>query len=323
MIPPEVVKIANNIRDMKIRGAAEIGRAAVYALSLVAQKSPASNAEELVKHLEEASKLILATRPTAVTLPNGIQYIMHRARTALQSGASLEALRETVIKSAQHFIKSSQQAIKKIGEIGARRIRDGDVILTHCNSSAAISIILTAHRQGKRISVYATETRPRFQGRLTAKILHDAGVPVTLIIDSAVRYFMHEVDKVVVGADAVTANGAVVNKIGTSMIALSAHEARVRVFVAAETYKFSPYTALGELVEIEERPAEEVVPPEFFKECPNVKVRNPAFDVTPPEFIDIIITEKGVIPPQGAILVLKEEFGWALGEELSRTFREE
>jgi len=315
-LPAEVLEIAEGIKTMKIRGAGRIARAAVQALKIVVEKSQAKTPEELLNELDYAAKYLLHTRPTAVSLPNGIRFVMYRVKSAFRNGANLEDLKITAINAANKFIENSQKAIRRIGEIGARRIVSGDVILTHCNSSAAISVILAAFKQGKDIRVYATETRPLFQGRLTARILANAGVPVTLIVDSAVRFFMNEIDKVVVGADAVAANGAVVNKIGTSQIALVAHEARTRMFVAAETYKFSPETMIGELVKIEERSPLEVVDEEFLKQNPNVKVRNPSFDVTPPEYIDLIITEKGVIPPQGAVLVLKEEFGWIVGEEL-------
>ncbi|MCC6013557.1 MAG: ribose 1,5-bisphosphate isomerase [Candidatus Verstraetearchaeota archaeon] len=318
----EVIEIANNIKEMKIRGAAEIARAAANALAIASMNIKASNPDEFIEELRKVKNLLLSTRPTAVSLPNALMYIMHRVEIAYKKGMSIEELREIAIKAAEDFKKNSIEAIKKISEIGAKRIKNGDVIMTHCNSSVVISILKEAKRQGKEFEVIVTETRPRFQGRLTAKALAEAGIPVTLIIDSAVRYFMPKVDKVIVGADAITANGAVVNKIGTSQIALAAHEARVRVFVGAETYKFSPSTILGELVEIEERPAEEVIP---LEELPKgVKVANPAFDITPPEYIDIIITEKGIIPPQAAILILMEEFGWIIGEEIGiRKFVEE
>lgn len=151
---------------------------------------------------------------------------------------------------------------------------------------------------------------------MTATELSKAGIPVTLILDDAVRYFMQEVDKVIVGADAITANGALVNKIGTSMVALAAHEAKVRVFVAAETYKFSPETMIGELVTIEERDVSEMLSKKELEHIGRIKVRNPSFDVTPPEFIDLIITERGIIPPVGAILILEEVFGVVTPEEL-------
>ncbi|RLE50673.1 MAG: ribose 1,5-bisphosphate isomerase [Candidatus Methanomethylicota archaeon] len=318
-----VEQIANDIASMKIRGAAKIGRAAAKALALVARTSKASKAEELIEELKKASEMLLSTRPTAVSLSNSIRYVMHRAAQAYQRGVSVKELKSTVIKAAKDFINSSLKAIDTIGLIGSRRIMDGDIILTHCNSSAALSIMVKAKQAGKNFQVIATETRPLYQGRLTAKFLSKHGIPVTLIVDSAVRYVMHEVDKVIVGADVVTANGAVVNKIGTSLIALAAREARVRFFVAAETYKFSPLTILGELVKIEERSPEEVVPKSFLAKHPNIKVKNPAFDITPPELIDIIITEKGIIPPQCAILILKEEFGWVLEEKAEWTFKEE
>lgn len=324
MYPEELIKLAEDIRTMRIRGAAQIGRAAAEGLSIAAINIRAESPQEYMDQLDGAYKLLLNTRPTAVSLPNALRYVMHRVKTAFKRGMDVDELRALTIRAAEDFKRSSQEAVRRISDIGAKRIRNGDLIMTHCNSSVAISILKEAKRQGKEFRVIATETRPRFQGRLTAKALSEAGIPVTLIVDSAARYFMPKVDKVVVGADVVTANGAVVNKIGTSQIALAAKEARVRVFVGAETYKFSPSTVLGELVEIEERPPEEVIPPEELLQMKGVTVANPAFDVTPPEFIDIIITERGIIPPQASVLILMEEFGWTIGEEaIGRTTVEE
>ncbi len=204
--------------------------------------------------------------------------------------------------------------MKVIGEIGARRIRDGDTIMTHCNSSAAASILTTAFRQGKHINVIATKTRPRMQGLVTVDVMQKAGIPTTLILDSAVRYFMKKASMVVVGADAITVNGNLINKIGTSQLSLAAHEARVPFMVAAETYKFSPRTLLGELVEIEERDPAEVLSEEKHKQWPSLKVRNPAFDITPHRYIDLICTEIGAIPPEMAFWVITEKLGWEIEE---------
>jgi len=316
VLPLEAKQIADDIRTMRTRGAGEIARSAVRALIIVAEASKAANVNEFVNELEHASRLLLETRPTAVSLPNGIRYVIHRVRESQKTRRNLEEIRSAAIRAGEEFIASSKTAIQRIGHIGAKRVKDGDILLTHCNSSAAIAIMKAAWEQGKQIQVFVTETRPRFQGWITAKALGEVGIPVTLIPDGAVRFFMDKVDRVIVGADAVTANGAVVNKIGTSMVALAAHEARVRFFVAAETYKFSPETMIGELVKIEERDILEVIPSDELKKMPNVKVRNPSFDITPPEYVDIIITEKGIIPPQGAILVLQEMFGILTPEEL-------
>ncbi|MBC7120360.1 MAG: ribose 1,5-bisphosphate isomerase [Candidatus Methanosuratus sp.] len=324
MANDDILRIAEDIRTMRIRGAAEIGRAAASGLKTYALNSRASDAPSFIEGFNEAYRTLLNTRPTAVSLANALNYIRHRVFRAYKEGATPDLLRQAAIDASDAFLKSSLQAVKRISEFGAKRIRNGDLIMTHCNSSVVISTLVEAKRQGKDFSVIATETRPRFQGRITARTLAEEDIPVTLIVDSAARYFMPKVDKVVVGSDVVTSNGAVVNKIGTSQIALAAKEARVRVYVCAETYKFSPSTMLGELVEIEERPATEVLPDEEIASLGRVKIANPAFDITPAEMIDAIITERGVIPPQAAILILMEEFGYRIGEEhLGRVFVEE
>jgi len=313
-LPAEVIRIAEYIRDMRIRGAGRIARAAVHAMKLAAAAYEGHDRRDFLEYMERVAQLLKSTRPTAVSLPNAVNYVMVRVRSAKTLKDAIAA----AVRAADEFTSLSLRAVETIGRIGAGLLEDGDVVLTHCNSSAALSVIKMAFREGKRLKVYATETRPRFQGLISYRELTRAGIPTTLIPDSAVRFFMKEVDKVVVGADAVAANGAVVNKVGTSMIALAAHEARVRFYVAAETYKFSPATVLGELVTIEERDPREVVSSDILASSPHLRVRNPAFDVTPPEYIDAIITERGVIPPKAAILVLKEEYGRMLEEELTR-----
>ena len=225
---------------MRLRGAGVIASSAVKALQIVARESKSEDAEGFVNELSDAARVLLQTRPTAVSLPNGIRYVMHRVNQAKSGTTAAADLKLVAIKAADDFLDLTRTAVGRIGKIGANRIRDGDILLTHCNSKAAISVMTTAWREGKKFQVYATETRPRFQGRLTAQALARVGIPVTLILDDSVRYFMQDVDTVLVGADAITANGALVNKVGTSMVALAAHEVHVKVFVAAESYKFSP-----------------------------------------------------------------------------------
>ncbi|NOZ76259.1 MAG: ribose 1,5-bisphosphate isomerase [Euryarchaeota archaeon] len=307
----EVRETAERIFTMDIRGAAKIGRSAAAALKACAQGSTAATREAFIKEMEEAARALTEARPSAVSLPNAVRFVVNRARTC--PSEDVAGLKEEVAAAADEFIENSLKAMERISRIGARRLSDGDTVMTHCNSSLALGIIKEAWRQGKDIRVMAPEARPRYQGHITARELAGEGIPVTLLVDSAVRTFMKEVDKVIVGADSVAANGAVINKIGTSQLALAAHEARVVFMVAAETYKFHPETMVGELVEIEERDPAEVAQPEDF---PGVEIRNPAFDVTPPEYIDLIITEKGVIPPQAAITIIKEEFGWLLSDSL-------
>ena len=301
---------AASIKNMEIRGAGRIARAAVEALADYAKNLDATDPETFKREMQRAADILTATRPTAVSLPNAVRSVMR----ALDSFESVEAARDAVLTRAAEFVDHSEHAVERIAAIGARHISDGDVLLTHCNSEAALGCILEAHRQGKEIEVYATEVRPRGQGLVTIRTLNDAGIRTNYIVDSAVRYFINDVDLVIVGADAIAVNGAVVNKIGTAQIAHAAHEARTNVIVAAETYKFAPRTILGELIEIEERDPAEVLPREVAEELPFVRVRNPAFDVTPAEYIDLIVTEQGAIPPGLAYTVIRDYLGWKVEE---------
>lgn len=308
-VPQKTMQIANDIKAMKIRGAGKIARAAAEAMKIAATEySEPPNIEEFKKYMVNVAKVLVSTRPTAVSLSNAIIYVL----SALRGATSFNEARDFVVKAADEFIKNSLEAVVRISEIGAKRIKEGSTILTHCHSTTAIEVIARAYEEGRVIRVYSTETRPFMQGRTTVMHLLKYGVPAIQIPDSAVRYIMHEVDYVVVGADTVTSNGAVVNKIGTSQVALAAKEARVRVYVVAESYKFSPMTLVGELVKIEFRDPEEIAPRGWLERHPGIKVLNPVFDVTPSEYIDVIITEYGVIPPQAAILILTDKLGWTL-----------
>ncbi len=304
----EVEDIAEKIRTMEIRGAGRIAKAAAGAIRDYAEGFDVSSMEEFETRIRDVSDLLINTRPTAVSLPNAVKL------ASKYSSGNVEEARQEIIESANRFIEQADRALELIGKIGARRIQDGDVIMTHCNSHAALSIITTAFDEGKDIKVLATESRPRRQGLLTIRHLNDFGIPTSLIVDSAVRYHMKEVDKVVVGADAIAANGALVNKIGTSQLALAAHEARKSFMVAAETYKFSPSTIVGNPIKIEERASEEVIDPAVLSGLPNVQVKNPAFDFTPSEYIDMIVTDVGIIPPAMAYTVIREHLGWELGD---------
>ena len=299
---------ALKIKSMEIRGAGKIAREAAYALKNHAESLDTQNSGTFISEMRTAGDILLRTRPTAVSLPNAVNIIL----SGMDGSDDAGEIRAGIVRRADNFIERSNSAVRRIGEIGARRISDGDTVLTHCNSQVAIGCILEAHRQGKDIEVFATEVRPRNQGLLTIKALSDAGIKTSFIVDSAARYFMKDIDIVVTGTDAVTVNGSVVNKIGTSQIALAAHEARTRVMVAAETYKFAPKTLTGELIQIEERDSSEVLSPEIAAAMPNVTVRNPAFDITPAEYIDLIVTEEGAIPPEMAYIIIKDYLGWKI-----------
>lgn len=312
MIDKNGQQVYEKIKSMEIRGAEKIAIGAAKALEKISQESTLSKVPDLLSYLQENAVFVKTARPSAVSLPNAVNLVMFEAKKISKKTEDVDEFRKKFSKSVNVFCKDLEDAMQKIATIGAKRIQEGDVCLTHCNSSTAINVISQAWKQGKNIEVVATETRPWGQGYLTVSSFAERGVPVTLIVDSAVRYMIKKmnVSKVVVGADTVTANGAVVNKVGTSQIALAAHEARVQFFVASHVIKFDPRTILGQLEVIEERSPTEITD----KKLPGVKIKNPVFDVTPPQYIDLIISELGIFPPQYVITVLREKFGWQLSE---------
>ncbi len=289
--------IVQGIESMEIRGAALIARAAAVGIRKYSDVYVGDDVDEFKNWLMEGKERLKSTRPTAVSLNNALNYVCKT------EGDDVDEIRSNIKTRAERFVRRSHEAAVNIAEYGGKRINEGDTILTHCNSSLAIGAIVYAWEQGKKINVIATESRPKLQGLITVRELAEKDIPVTLIVDSAVRYFMQKVDQVYVGADTVASNGAVINKIGTSQIALCADEARVPLTVCAESYKFSKDTVFGEKVEIEERDPSEIVDTTEF---PGVKVRNPVFDATPPDYIDAIITEEGVISPSSAYRIIKD-----------------
>jgi len=309
-MPMILQETANKIRSMEIRGAGTIARAAAEALRDHSATVKASDVDTFRTEMKRAGDLLLATRPTAVSLPNAVNFVLK----SMDDASSPEVAHEALQAASEKFIQDSRDAVDRIAAIGARHIRDGDTILTHCNSQVALACIIEAHRQGKEIEVFATEVRPRNQGLLTITALNNAGITTNYIVDSAARSFMREIDCMIIGTDAVAVNGAVVNKIGTSQIALAAHEARVPLLVAAETYKFAPRTMIGALIPIEERSPSEVLDDAIAATLPYVTVRNPAFDITPADYIDLILTEKGAIPPEMAYMIIREHLGWTIDD---------
>lgn len=303
-----LTKTADDITSMRVRGAGRIARTAARALQEHGASLECSTLAEFSSEMEHAAEILCNTRPTAVSLPNAVRYVM---QGVLDAGTLKEA-RQALSDRAEAFIEDSRAAVGRIAEIAARQFPENAVVMTHCNSQVAIACIIRAYEQGRVREVYATEVRPRNQGYITIQMLSDAGVPVNFIVDSAARSFMPKVDLFITGTDAVTANGAVVNKIGTSQIALCAHEARKPYIVAAETYKFAPRTILGERIPIEERSAEEVTGGR--KMPPGVTVKNPAFDVTPPAYVDLIVTEIGAFAPSYAPVVIHDHLGWDINE---------
>ena len=297
--------MASAIREMKIRGAPLIGVAAAMGLALTAFRSKARSRQEFLRELESSAKILEETRPTAVNLFWSIERIMKKAR---ESVGEVEDLKRLVIEEAKKMADEDVEINMRIGRNGAKLIEDGYTILTHCNAGGlatvgygtALGVIRAAFETGKKIKVIATETRPKLQGaRLTAYELLKDGIPVTLITDGMAGYAMKRgmVDIVVVGADRIVRD-AVINKIGTYTIAVLARENGVPFYVAAPLSTMDLSRTSVE-VEIEERNPREVL---YFHSVrvasEGVNVWNPAFDVTPMDYVSGIITETGVLTPK-------------------------
>jgi methylthioribose-1-phosphate isomerase len=295
-------EVAEAIKTMKIRGAPLLGAAAAFALALTAYNSKGKSKEELINELEKAAKILKSTRPTGVNLFWAVDRILSKVHGFC---GNAEALADFVVEEAKKMADEDSMANRLIGKCGAELISDGDVILTHCNAGAlatveygtALGVIRAAWEQGKKIRVIATETRPKLQGaRLTTYELKRDGIPVTLITDSMVGYVMYKrlINKVVVGADRIVQD-AVINKIGTYSIAVLAKEHGIPFYVAAPKSTFDLSHTSADIA-IEERKPEEVT---FIGSMriatEGIDVFNPAFDITPLDYVTAIICESGIL----------------------------
>jgi methylthioribose-1-phosphate isomerase len=290
------------IREMKVRGAPAIGVVAAYGIALGAAGIKTANKDGFLTQLSQIMQAFAASRPTAVNLFQAISKMKKAAR-----GDRVAEIRKSLINEARRIHQEEISATEELSRLGAELIRDGFTVLTHCNAGSlatagygtALGVIKAAKEQGKKVSVFATETRPLLQGaRLTTWELMQEGIPVTLITDSMAGYFMKrgEIDCVIVGADRIAANGYTANKIGTYGLAVLANAHGIPFYIAAPTTTIDFSLTSGYQIPIEERSPDEVTHIQGVAIAPEgTKAANPAFDVTPPSYITAIITEKGII----------------------------
>jgi ribose 1,5-bisphosphate isomerase len=284
--------IVQRIKAVEIQGANDIAEAGVRALKYVAEKSPATNRKAFMEELVQAGEKLKESRPTEPAMRNAVDSIINS--TERYELKSIDNVRRYAVRQAERFLKELAEVVEIISGVGAEEIRNGDVIVTHCHSEHVVAILKKAKEKRKQFRVIVTETRPLKQGLMTAKELSEAGIDTTYIIDSAAATVMKQATKMIVGADAILADGSVVNKIGTYAMALLAKQFQTPVFVATETLKFDPVTIMGAAEPIEQRLPDEIVDPQEIKKA---RILNPAYDVTPAELIDALITEKGIMRP--------------------------
>ncbi len=298
----ELKKNTNKIKDMEIQGATNVAIFGLASFNQYVQTLKDISIDHFFKKIEEANQILNDIRPTEPCLRNGLRYVINKGREL--GSNSLNDIKEVINDSIKSYHDLLDEANKKIGEYGARRIIDGSTIMTHCHSTAVIEILKKAHEDGKRMEVIATETRPLFQGRKTVRRLSSMGIKVNMIVDSAMRWVAKNknVDLILIGCDAITAEGTVLNKIGSRLLAFVAQENHIPFYVATTILKYNPDSEFGNLELIEMRSEKEVwdeveLPPVF-------KILNPAFETISRELISSLITEIGVFPP----VLISEKF---------------
>lgn len=294
------------IRDMVVRGAPAIGATAAFGMALAACRSQTRAVDALRNELHEAAATLNASRPTAVNLAWAVRQMLTRVDEPAASG---EEIARRLVNEAQRIADEDVATNRRMAEIGADLIQDGDTIIHHCNTGSlatvdwgtALGVIRMAHEQGKLIHVLVDETRPRLQGaRLTAWELEQYHIPYEIISDNAAGHFLRRklANKVFFGADRVAANGDVANKVGSYMLALAAHANHVPVYSVFPTSTIDLMLTDGDQIPIEERTQDEVLDIQVRGERvtpAGARARNPAFDVTPYFLFTALVTEKGII----------------------------
>ncbi|MBU2524333.1 hypothetical protein KKG71_04020 [Patescibacteria group bacterium] len=280
----EVVK---NIKELNIQGAERIARSAVYALGLKYKEGVrGDDLDVFARQLKEA-------RATEPALRNALAFFAQNERN--------KNIERDIMK---HF----EDAKTKIAEIGANKINDGMNVYTHCHSSTVEAVIVEAHKRGMKIKVHNTETRPRYQGRITAEKLAAAGIEVHHFVDSCMSFALMDVDLILFGADSISSTGQIINKIGTRTVVNLANQYRIPCYCCTTSWKFNPDTLWGHDEEIEQRD-----PKEVWADAPKgVVVHNPAFEVAPADKVTGIISELGVLKPETLVTAIKDFYPWLM-----------
>ncbi|OGQ12262.1 MAG: S-methyl-5-thioribose-1-phosphate isomerase [Deltaproteobacteria bacterium RIFCSPLOWO2_12_FULL_43_16] len=300
----DFLEVAEAIKEMVVRGAPAIGVAAAMGIALGASDIKAKERKGFVKAFEHICKIMASTRPTAVNL----FWAIGRMKRIVKENPRLSAneLKQRLVQEAKTIHKEDIEINRQMGRFGSKLIKNKSTILTHCNAGAlatagygtALGVIRAAVEEGKKIKVFADETRPFLQGsRLTAWELMKDGIDTTLITDNMSGYMMKKglIDAVIVGADRIAANGDVANKIGTYSVAVLAKEHEIPFYVAAPISTIDLKIKHGDKIPIEERNRREVTHIKGISIAPTgIKIKNPAFDVTPNRLVTAIITERGI-----------------------------
>ena len=294
-------KIVGDIKRLKIQGANNVALNSAIAIKYIINNTETKNINQFLKKLFVSKEIISKARPTEPCLRITLNFIFYKLKPSNVSSLKYE-LKQRIEKAIHHL----QNSNKMIALVGAKKITNGMIIFTHCHSSTVTAILKKAAEQGKHFEVHNTETRPLYQGRITAKELAAVGIPVVHFVDSGARYALKKADMMLIGADAITSTGKVINKIGSELFAEVANKHDIPVYTCTDSWKFDPKTIFGYEEEIEER-----IPKEIWKNPPKgVQIHNYAFEKVDADLITGIISELGVYNPFSFIQELKKKNKW-------------
>lgn len=295
-------KILRDIKSVKIQGAENIAKASIEALMYYFSKKNFKKPSAFISKFSSASKKLARTRPTEPLLRNSIKFVFKE----IGSEGEPKEMMNRMFSACRQVLYHYEITQKSIADIGSNKIENGMKIFTHCHSSSVVASLKRGKEQGKSFVVYNTETRPLFQGRITAKELAKSKIPVKHFVDSGARIALKECDIMFIGADAITSEGKVINKIGSEMFALVAEKYRIPVYVMSDSWKFDPQSIYGIPEPIEKRSFKEV----WDKPPKRVDVQNIAFERVDPDLIAAIISELGVYTPENFVSEVKKTYPW-------------
>ena len=289
----EIRKRIDNIIADRVHGASWLAKEAVQTLGLLAEKSKATGVEGFLRDLKDVGRELIKARPSMASIANSVGHVVYATvERAHRKDIDLNSLKSFAACKVVEAVDYQVRAIASIAETASELIKRKATVMTYSYSS---TVLKTLERcKDREIKVIVTESRPLYEGRRTAEELSGFGIPVTLVVDAAVGHHMSEVEIALVGADTVTSDGSVVNKIGTKMVALAAKAEEVPFYAACETQKFEARAEFGRKIVVEEGSPMEVFDLEGF---PNIEVRNFYFDTTPPDLVTGIVTEEGIFKP--------------------------
>jgi eIF-2B alpha/beta/delta-like uncharacterized protein len=290
-----------DIESLKVQGAELVARIALSSIRNIVQASKADTKLKLLRDIAHAKTHLENSRPTEPCLRNVLGYVLRHSK-----GDDVSSLKESFLGNIQSLLRELENAESMIQKIGAQKIGNGMLIFTHCHSSTVMGILKAAKSQGKRFEVHNTETRPHLQGRTTSKELASHGIKVTHYVDSAARFALKKADLMLIGCDAFTSEGRIINKIGSELFAEAANRFQIPVYVCTTTWKFDPKTLFGFEEQIEKRARKEVWP----NAPKNIVVDNHAFEIIDPSLVTAMITEIGIYRPEVLVAELRTRSTW-------------